>query len=498
MAYGLTTTGFKRKRLADILEEMKSTARATFGANINLQPNSILMQLLGIYAERESLIWELAEAVYYSQYPDTAEGVNLDNIASISGVTRLPAQPSRINSVQLKGDVGTTVPAGTTFSVEGNPAARFRSDGAVTLIAGQDEVQTLTFGATPDSGSFRLSHLGSLTDEMNFSSTAQDLEDALNALPYLSTVLVTGSFAAGFVITFQDEDGKIDQPLLVVEENTLTEGGDAVSTLVTQTTAGIPQGSVNVTADVDGPTDAPIYTLIVIDTPVTGLDAVLNLNEVILGRNEETDGEYRIRRIESLQRAGSSTVEAIRARLLEIQEVDEVVIFENITMDTDSNGLPPKSFKAFVQGGDNQEVADAIWLNKPAGIETFGDITSVVVDSQGVNQTVKFSRPVEVPIYITIEITKDTSPLSQWATVTGPGLVKEALAAYISTLKIGQDVIVYPKLVAALNSIAGIDDLEIGVGTAPAPALGADANVVIDSNEIAIIDIDDITVTVVP
>lgn len=498
MAYGLTNTGFKRKRQADILDEMKVTARATFGANINLQPTSILMQLLGIYSEREALIWELAEAVYNSQYPDTAEGIQLDNIASISGVTRLPSQPSRINDVHLKGDVGTTIPAGTTFSVVGNPTARFRSDGAVTLVAGQDEVQTLTFDEVPDSGTFKLTHLGSTTDALAFNSTAQEIQDALNELQYLSEVLVSGSFGAGFLVTFQGADGKINQPLLVVTDNTLTLLSDPVPSLVVQTTVGISQGTVNVTADTDGPIDAPIYTLTVIDTPVTGLDAVLNLEEVILGRNEELDWEYRIRRIESLQRAGSSTVEAIRARLLEIQEVDEVVIFENITMTTDSNGLPPKSFKAFVQGGDDGEVAAAIWLNKPAGIETFGEIESIVVDSQGVNQTVKFSRPTEVPIYITIEITKDTSPTSQWPTTTGPGLVKAALAAYIAGLKIGQDVVVYPKLISSLNSIPGIDDIRIGIATTAAPALDTDANVVIASNEIAIIDESDITVTVVP
>lgn len=498
MAYGLSTTGFRRKRQADILDEMKTTARATFGANINLQPTSILMQLLGIFSEREALIWELAEAVYNSQYPDTAEGVQLDNIASISGVVRLPAQPSRINNVHMKGDVGTVIPAGTTFSVVGNPTARFRSDGAVTLIAGQDEVQKITFGAVPTSGSFKLGHLGVVTDAIPFSATAQVVQDALNALQYLSTVLVTGNFTTGFTITFQDSDGKIDQPILVISDKTLTASAVAVTTTVIEQVKGIPQGSVNVTADTDGPTDAPIYTLTVIETPVTGLDAVLNLEEVILGRNEETDGEYRIRRIESLQRAGSATVEAIRARLLEIQEVNEVVIFENITMATDSNGLPPKSFKAFVQGGDDQEVADAIWKNKPAGIETFGAVTKTVVDSQGVNQTINFSRPTEVPIYITIEIRKDTSPLSQWATLTGPDLVKEALVNHVAGFKIGQDVIVYPKLIASLNSIAGIDDVRIGVAKTAAPALDTDANVVIQSNEIATLITANITVTVVP
>ena len=77
MAFGLTSSGFNPKRLIDIKTEIENELKATFGNSINLLPSSVLGQLVGIMSDREKELWELAEAVYNSQYPATAEGVTL-------------------------------------------------------------------------------------------------------------------------------------------------------------------------------------------------------------------------------------------------------------------------------------------------------------------------------------------------------------------------------------------------------------------------------------
>lgn len=500
MTFGVTPEGFVKKRLADIKTEIENEVRAVFGNQINLTPQSVFSQFIGILADRESALWELAEDTYNSQYPDTAEGIALDNIASISGIIRLAAQQSRVRNVILRGDVGTLVPPGTVFSVSGSPTSRFSTLTGVTLAAGADEVQTISFSGVPASGSFRLTHLGFSTELILLSDTLAQIKEKLEALPYIREVTVTGSFATTLVVSFVGQDGKIDQPLLGFSDNTLqTIAPAAVIITITETTPGVPQGLVEVLAEAFGPIDAPIYSLTEIETPVTGLDSVLNTEETILGRNLETDAELKVRRLQSLQRAGASTVEAIRARLLEVQDVQEVVIFENVTNVTDVNGLPPKSFRAFVQGGDTQEVGDNIWLNKPAGIQTTGDIEVSVNDSQGVVQTIFFSRPIEVPIFIDIQITRDTTPTSPWP-ANGADLVRAALVDYIEGLSIGEDVIVYPRLVASLNDIPGILDVELGVGIAADPPIGQDDNIVIAINQVATVSdpANDIDVVILP
>ena len=78
--YGITADGFVIKRMADIKSEMEASLRSAFGNQINLLPTELLGQIVGIMSEREAIVWELAEQIYNSQYPDTASGIQLDNV----------------------------------------------------------------------------------------------------------------------------------------------------------------------------------------------------------------------------------------------------------------------------------------------------------------------------------------------------------------------------------------------------------------------------------
>ena len=125
MAFGLLATGFERKRLIDVKSEIEASLKLTLGANINLLPSSVLSQLVGVFSDRESDLWELLEEVYNSAYPDSASGLSLDNVAAITGVRRLEATYSTV-VVTATGSAGTIIPAGTVFSVTGSPAQPLR------------------------------------------------------------------------------------------------------------------------------------------------------------------------------------------------------------------------------------------------------------------------------------------------------------------------------------------------------------------------------------
>lgn len=478
--FGLLTTGFVRKRLSDIKLEIEASLREKFGQGINLQAESVFGQLTGIAAERESLIWEKMEAVYNSQYPDTASGTSLDKVVALNGIERLPAAPSKIDALMqiFFGTPGTVITAGSVVSVDGNPSAKFEVDFDVTLVAGVDEVQDLDFSLVPTAGSFKLQHDLNETAAIAFNATALDVQNALNALSSLSGVTVTGNFTAGFTITFAGADGKQNQSTLVVTNNTLVSGITAVTTTVVTTVAGSPQGVTSMTAQEDGPTSAVKGTLTVIETPIAGWTSTKNIKDADIGRLEETDAELRLRRQERLIIANGGTVEAIRARLLEIQEVTDVLIFENTTMITDLDGRPPKSYEAVVNGGDDQEITDMIWLTKPAGISTYGNQTGMTTDSMGFTQTVKWSRPTAIPIYLEVDVYTNSSFPSG-----GAALVKNTLLEFGAALGMGDDIIVIPHLVASLDSIPGIEDLVVRIGTSPGPTL--DNNIVIAVDEIA-------------
>lgn len=483
MSFGVTEQGFNRKRLSDIKKEIEDVLKAKLGASMNLIAPSVFSTLVGIQAEREALIWELAEDVYNSSYPDTAEGVSLDNAVALSGISRLGATKSTMAIIYLFGTPGTLVPANTVLSVEGNSDARFLTDANSTLIAGTDEVQRILFNDTPDAGAFELSFKGIETAPIPYTANAAAVQAALRLIAGLEDVEVSGDFATGFYITFTGAScGLRPQPMLIALNNTLTLSTVPISIGITETTPGVAQGTVTATAETAGPVQAPAGTLTVIETPVSGLDTVLNLEDAVVGRAVESDLELRQRRDESLQVAGAATVEAITSRLRNLQGVQSVLVIENDTDVTDGDGRPPHSFEAIVLGGEDADIAEEIWESKAAGIATYGDETETITDSMGIPHDIKFSRPTPILIYIEVDIlTNSLYP------VGGEDLVKQRL---VDTGNVafsgGKMVVPIPTLIAALAQIPGIIDAEIRVGTAPNPT--TDANIPIGLGATAVFD----------
>jgi uncharacterized phage protein gp47/JayE len=454
---GLDANGFVKKTLVEIKTEIEEDLKTAFGPGINLQPGSVFATMIGIFSDRVSEVWNVAEEVYNSFSPTNAVGVSLDNVVAINGIVRLPAAKSVVPDVFFFGTPGTVVPVGTQVHIAGNTAAVFETDTQITLVAGVNCEQLIEFSAVPDAGTFTITYRGQTTSAIAYNANAAAVQSALNALSNLSGVVVTGNFTSGFTVEFDGDDGLQPQTLLSATSS-LTLAMVAVDIDVTETVVGEPQGMVDCQAMETGPVDAPLYTLTEIDTPVSGLDRVWNVYEFSIGRNEETDSELRLRRVNTLQVAGNATVEAIRSKLLNIPGVSAAFVFENDTLVVDMDGRPAKSFEAVVQGGDSQEIADTIWEAKPAGIQTYGSSSESVVDSQAIAHTVYFSRPTEVPIYVSIDLTVDTE-----FPVDGAGLAQQAILDYGASLNIGDDVIIYPRLVAALNSIPGILDMIIRI-----------------------------------
>jgi len=492
---GLDANGLTIKRLADIKTEIEASLRATIGDQINTLPQSIFGQLVGIYAEREALVWELAQAIYDSQYPDTAEGVSFDNVGALTGFTRSPALASTIALQAFFGTPSTVIPAGTILSVLNDSDSKFSTDNEVILGTGTDEIQDISFSATPTSGSFKLVFEGETTVAIDWNDSNTDVQTALNNLNALSGVVVTGTFAAGFTVTFSGSDGKQPQSDLTFTDNTLDAGGSVTITIV-ETTPGVYQGTTTMTATATGEIIANAETLTVIDNPIGGLSSTINPEDATVGREIETDAEARIRRNNRLQISIAGPTEAIANNILRLNDIEgsiqleDVKVFENVTLITDARGIPAKAFEAFVfQAGGvttrDQEIIDAIGQSKPAGIEAHGDVSGTYTDSQGFTHTIKFSRPTEIDIYLILDLTVT----SDYPT-DGDTQVENTMVAWGDGLGTGQDVIVFgsDSLIAQLNDIPGITDVVVKIGTSASPTL--DNNIVIDDGVTPGVDVE--------
>ncbi len=420
MTFGLTADGFVRKRLEDIKADIEASITSTFGP-VDLSDDSAFGLLIGILAERESLLWELAEGVYLGLYPASAEGVQLDNVAQLTGLTRIAAAKSTA-VIAATGDQGTTVPLGTQVSVtetgeilETDVAQTIDKADAVRVdISVDTAVDGDTYTVTIDSVDHDYVAPGSSTPII----IAAGLVSAINGGS--SGMTATDNFDGTFYVQSDDGETGHDVDVSVTGTGTMSITSRASPIPVTALNA----GAVLVLAE----------TITTIVTPVAGLDSVTNIDDGIQGRDIETDAELRLR-IEGA-RLGAGTVEAIKSRIQdEVDGVTRAIVIENRT-DEVVDGQPAHSIHVIVQGGADQDIADKIWEVKPAGIETYGNETETVIDSEGNSQTIYFSRPTLKYGWVKVRYTKtseETFPAG------GEDAIKQALVDFGDTFEIGQD-----------------------------------------------------------
>ena len=238
--------------------------------------------------------------------------------------------------------------------------------------------------------------------------------------------------------------------------------------------------TVNASPESSGPVIGLAGTITEIVTPVTGLDSVTNQLDATVGRTAETDAALRTRFILSFRIGGGSSVEAIRAVLLNLDDVSEAFVIENPSDIVDAEGRPPHSVEAVVRGGDEQEIIDAIWLAKAAGIEAFGtNVAGFAVDSQGDNQAIGFTRPTEIDIWIEVEYEAlDTAPLDIEA------LAQAEILEFGSGFTTGQDVLPF-RFIQNIETF-GFQTMTFKVGLAPNPPF--DDPLVISTRQLADFD----------
>lgn len=436
---GLSPAGFERKRLPDIQQELRAALRDAFGP-INTGPESVFGQLIGIFAEREAFLWELAETVYLSQYPASAAGRSLDGVAALTGITRLPAARTTVSAVLL-GAPATNVPEGSQARVTATgdryellDGVTLAADGPmrqayVSLTASDNTTYTISINGTPHS------HTSGVGDPVATISAALAAEIDSSA-----AVVATG---IGATIEITSVDGLTPFTL------TITAGP------ITLTLVGAP-GTFR--AVQTGPRLAFAGELNQIETAVSGWSAVNNLVDGVAGRDLETDPELRLRREQSLRIIGAGTVGAIRARLLQqVIGISAVAIVENRTDAVDGDGRPPHSFEAIVVGGADQEIGEVIWVTKPAGIETHGNVNVTVVDSTDVEREVKFSRP--VPLYVWVRMDVTIGPNFPNG---GAATIADNIAAFGASFQPGQDVIIQ-QLFTPIYAVPGVLDVSLEI-----------------------------------
>lgn len=136
-------------------------------------------------------------------------------------------------------------------------------------------------------------------------------------------------------------------------------------------------------------------------------------------------------------------------------------------------GRPGKSFEIVAQGGDDLAIATVIFNSKPAGIETYGTTTVTVQDVFGNPYAISFSRPTQVPIFITINLTTDLQTAAQPKfTPASIQTIQEDLITIGNMVGIGGLIIGFGTegLIGAFNDVPGIIEYTMSFDKSPSPS----------------------------
>jgi len=178
---------------------------------------------------------------------------------------------------------------------------------------------------------------------------------------------------------------------------------------------------------------------------ITPVDVVLGISSIVadvdnstVGVAEETDEEFRIRRNKSLENPAYSIVGGLYAKLGNLSNVTDVVVYENDSDTTDvDKAMPPHSIWAIIEGGNVTEIAEIMAKQKTGGTALKGSVTSTYQETIILNSTtsfiynheMKFDRPTYVPVYITATATRKVS-----ADPVDLALIKTKLSTFTSKI----------------------------------------------------------------
>lgn len=212
--------------------------------------------------------------------------------------------------------------------------------------------------------------------------------------------------------------------------------------------------TVTLVAENFGAVEADAATITTPATIIIGVISVSNPLAALVGREEETDEELRIRRNRSLINPATSSAAGMFTALGNLAGVTDLAVYEN---DQDIADpvliMPPHSLWCIVEGGEVADIVESIAKNKTGGTTLKGLVSGTYTETRikpsgeefvFVHEMI-FDRPIYLPVYISLTVEGHD------AAIVDVAAIKAALAAI--DLSIGQD-LTAGELYAVVYSVA--------------------------------------------
>ena len=243
--------------------------------------------------------------------------------------------------------------------------------------------------------------------------------------------------------------------------------------------------TVSATSLTTGPIEPDFGTITNILTPSEQWNTAQNIALISVGTDPETDEQLRTRQQIETSNTSYRQIESLQAAVTNVNGVIFCKVFQNASAtDVDSHSLPPKTVSALVLGGQDLDVANAIFKRSPIGLGYWGGSTVTLQDSQGFDYAISFQRPIPVIVtaIINISITDSSFPAD------GVEQITNAIVAYAQYKGANNGIppahnVILSRLYTPINTIPGhqINSLLLSRDH----ATPTDANVAIAWNEAA-------------
>lgn len=450
----LDSTGLTIKRAPEILEELNAGIKERLGSNVDTSAFSLMGNFHSNLAIRLAQLYELSQALYDAGNLYNAEGVGLDNLGIQVGVSRKPATRTE-GIAYFEGADGVSIPANTIVAT-GRGDEFFNTTGFT--ISSSNCVKTRVYiGLLVDSTEYKVNLDGvDYTHTSDASATYQEVLEGLQTSVDLSGLVTT-------TVVLDAESPENSYLELDKDDKNTSMTVSGISYIVFDYNV-TPQ---RIYSKEYGPIVGDALTITNIITGVTNWYSVTNPSDFSLGTSIETDNDFRIRILNEFNAVGSGTVDSIATALVRLDGVEDVIVKENTGDTTDAESIPAKSFEVVVNGGLDDDIAQTIWANKPAGIYAHGSEIVDIVDFNGYEKTIRFSRATIK--YITIRVTYSLYSEEDFPS----GAIDAAKTAILlqadDTLSMGSDVIAKRFLGAVYGAATGFGDITIEVATKDNP-----------------------------
>lgn len=468
------------KGIDEFRKEMSDSAKVAFadkldGKELRVDDSSMLGRIFATVSRPLVQNAEILPLISQAFDINSAEGQQLDNL--LWGIHRIKrkAESQATGLVMLYGDLGTFVSqsSGVGNNLTGDT---YKTDNSVTFSSNNANGIDISISAV--SGTYSLTYTidGFLSQSPNIIVDTGSNDTTIRQIAdrFVDAVNTQSSYL------FANRNNDNSVRIYIIDQSRV--GSFSVQGLCSITRSYMP---VYVTSSTYDSQDSLAGQVTSITTPTLGWRGVINPFYIFPSTGVESDEEYRYRG-KLLQQNNSGKYTSILMALKSVRGV----VYENVQQNTSSNttnsGIINNGLSVTVMGGNEDDIALAIFQSVSEGIMTSGDIVKEVKDINGFGHEVRFSRPTISPLQITMSlVTYPDFPTN------GNARIKAAIVEWFNNLNVGED-IHYSRLYEPINSIDGfaVRNLKFGYkgGT-----LGLE-DIIIQHNEIATISAEDISI----